>query len=374
MNEQFESTLLARHRIVSRFHCQELLFDYQTGQLDEPRRHAVAEYIPTCRETQKELEALKRGIKYAEFLSRADVSPGLIERVRHTRVGWAYWSEKMAWRNWPESAQWTVEGVLISMIVALVVSVLPLNRIAKWLPFQTKEVVLAETERAASPGAEDIPTVVPEVTAPVKDQAPEPPAPPTKPVNEKRPLAEVAVEPKIEIVNVSPSGKIIAKTEPKPEPKVESKPAPQAAATANQKADVTATAPAAVAHVATPAEQIETDSEDGAPQAGSKRTAGPKGFVYRAFMSTGVLDQTTEEMKSRIEQLGGQKAGQVELGWHKGTGTYFHFTLPESNYEQLQTLMRSLGPVRIYRDSHWRVMPEGEIRIILYIEDSTSKK
>ena len=72
----------------------------------------------------------------------------------------------------------------------------------------------------------------------------------------------------------------------------------------------------------------------------------------------------------KIKELGGAKAGKVDLGWRKKKGHYFHLTMPKSNYKSLIDFLKGFGPVRIYREPHKRVMPEGEIRFILWIEDT----
>lgn len=143
--------------------------------------------------------------------------------------------------------------------------------------------------------------------------------------------------------------------EPTPPPPVEEKPAPIVAAPAVEK-------PAVVE-----AKQVESvaDVEEKKPAAGQ-----PKGFVYRADMALGNIEELNATIVTEIEKLGGVKAGQVELGWKKPKGRYFHFTLPESNYESLVQYLRTFGPVQITKAPHWRVMHEGEIRIILWIEGS----
>ncbi|MCB0384557.1 MAG: hypothetical protein KDD43_04120, partial [Bdellovibrionales bacterium] len=119
-------------------------------------------------------------------------------------------------------------------------------------------------------------------------------------------------------------------------------------------------------------EAQESDEEDAEKPTTEERKP-LKGFVYRAFMSLEELDAKTPEIVQGVQGLGGAKAGQVELGWRKPKGSYFHFSLPESNYEEMVKLLRNFGPVRIYKDPHWRVMPEGKIRFILWVEDSKKK-
>ncbi len=101
--------------------------------------------------------------------------------------------------------------------------------------------------------------------------------------------------------------------------------------------------------------------------------AGPpgkfKGFVYRAFTFTSRIETVSPQIRDKILSLGGAKAGEVDLGWRKRGGRYFHFTLPQSRYEDLIAAIQAYGPVRIQKDPHPRIMPEGQIRFILWLED-----
>ncbi|MBX9768670.1 MAG: hypothetical protein K2X47_15455, partial [Bdellovibrionales bacterium] len=94
-----------------------------------------------------------------------------------------------------------------------------------------------------------------------------------------------------------------------------------------------------------------------------------KGFVYRAFTFTNQIETVSPQLRDKILALGGKKAGEVDLGWRKRGGRYFHFTIPESSYEELVASIQAYGPVRIQKDPHPRVMPEGQIRFILWLED-----
>ncbi|MCB0356216.1 MAG: hypothetical protein KDD40_04375, partial [Bdellovibrionales bacterium] len=99
-----------------------------------------------------------------------------------------------------------------------------------------------------------------------------------------------------------------------------------------------------------------------------------KGELYRAFMTLDNIDTVTQEFIDKISQLGGEKAGKVRLGWRKKDGSYFHFEMDESKLEDLENFFKTYGALRIYKDPHWRVMPEGKIRIILWVEDSEFKE
>jgi hypothetical protein len=87
-------------------------------------------------------------------------------------------------------------------------------------------------------------------------------------------------------------------------------------------------------------------------------------------MSIGRLDELSPKIVVQIKELGAEKAGEVELGWKRGTGRYFHFAIPEANEARLLEVLRAYGPVRISKDVHPRVMPAGQLRFILWIESS----
>jgi hypothetical protein len=93
-----------------------------------------------------------------------------------------------------------------------------------------------------------------------------------------------------------------------------------------------------------------------------------RSFVYRAFMTLSDLEDITPKITQQIKELGAEKAGEVELGWRRGSGRYYHFTIPENSEQRLLESLRVYGPVRISKDPHPRLMPEGQVRFILWIE------
>lgn len=96
-----------------------------------------------------------------------------------------------------------------------------------------------------------------------------------------------------------------------------------------------------------------------------------KGLLYRIIMTSESAETVSADVVAKLTAMGAEKAGQVELGWRKKNpdGNYFHFTMPDASYNELVKTLGGYGPVRIYKNPHERVMPEGQIRIILWIED-----
>lgn len=352
MNEEFEKSLIERKRQLSRFFANELVLDYIEDRLDPVRVEAMHEHMSRNKEAKAEIENAKSALDYLKRLSAIDISPNLVNQIETTKVGWQKWADRFAWRNWPEIARWSLEAVAIAAVLAGAVSMLPMQRLARFLPRPAQDLVLVE--------------VRPQLEVPNEDEANHAATPEaTDEVQATAPSAPV----KIASAEKKPEAGNILKTDPPPPPKP--KPA-QKPAEPVQEAKTENSTESIDEEVKSSGPSAESVAED--EPAAPKTTKGPKGFVYRAFMSAATIDETTTSVRDLVVSLGGQKAGQVDLGWRKSSGTYFHFALPESNYEALLEGLRSFGPVRIYKDPHWRLMPEGQIRLILFIEDVNIKK
>ncbi len=91
-------------------------------------------------------------------------------------------------------------------------------------------------------------------------------------------------------------------------------------------------------------------------------------YVYRMTMYVEDVDTVTPEIAALISGLGGEKAGEVELGWRRKGGSYFHFSVPQNNSGTLQDGLKKYAPFNIIKSSHPRIMPEGIERYILWVE------
>lgn len=317
-----------KKRKLTRFLCQELLLDYVLGNLDKQRRQAVDEFLPTCKDTQKEFEILKRGYDYAHSLHDLHIQKTLVEELFAIQSPLEHLQQKLSWQNWPETARWISEALLISAVVAMFAVLIPWPKLAQMMPKRSQDLVLAEAgrekkEQPAPPAVKAAPAVVPTPA----------PLPPAQTVGET----------------------------PVPSPAPVKTPEPTIVAQIPTPAPVVAPTPKA-----TPAEIAEaTSAEEGAPISAKPKG---KGVLYRAFMNIQNLEDEAPLITQEIINMGGEKAGQVELGWKKPGGHYYHFTLSEAEYENLLTSLRNFGPVRISSEPHPRVMPKGKIRIILWVE------
>ena len=298
----------SKKRKLSRFLCQEMLYDYIMDNLDPDRREAVREYLTTDEQMREALENLREGLSLTHKLKDVSASVPVIEQLMHAETPREKLTQKLSIKRWPNSAKLAVEAFVVSGVVALVISVIPWEKLQKLTAGGDHQSI--EIAKADHPKGEQTP--------------PPPPAP------EPQPAAQAKAKP---IETPPPAAPVVvAKTESKT-----TKPTPQ----------------------------VEKDLDGDKDQLKSGKL---KGFVYRAFMRIPSLDANTLKIADAIRSLGGEKAGEVELGWRRNASSYFHFSMPEKNYDQALRTLQTFGPVRIYKEPHRRVMPEGAIRIILWVE------
>lgn len=333
-------------RKLSRFLCREMLYDYVSSVLDSSRKEAVDEFLKQDPETQRDLANIEEGLSYCTQLGETRISVPLMQEIRDHKGFWGSLREGRLWSAWPDSLKWGIEAVAISAIAAIVAMVIPWKKVSEFLPTGNNDVVLVEVQKDDKLKRQKAAGLVNQGEGRVS-----PSVPPEVPKD------SVAVTPPKTAGAKTTSQPKDSKAEPPltPPPGVESSDKDKKAE-ADKKTDTVEVA------------------KDNKGETSSPERKPLKGFVYRAFMNLEGLDQKTPEIVQGVKGLGGTKAGQVELGWRKPKGSYFHFSLPESNYEELVKILRNFGPVRIYKDPHWRVMPEGKIRFILWVEDSRKVK
>lgn len=331
MSLQHESNSLSplvkkKRRKLTPFMAREMLYDFITEGLDEERRQAMVEFLPTSPEIQTEVEKLRAGILLCQDFQKIQPDRSLIDQILATRTPWERFVKALSPQNWPEFVKWGAEALAVSAVVTVLAVFIPWNQVTRMLPKRSTDITLTEVKKqepTARPEASgpDMtpPTKAPSIVEETKVAATVPPAI-TKPV-------EVAKKPPVETQNAADTKAQLAKVEA---------------------------------------------AEEGMSQDQQKGPA--KGELFRAFMTFEDTEEVAEEIRNAILELGGLKAGQVDLGWSKPGGKYYHFTLPKKNFEALQEKLKVLGPVRISKESHPRVMPEDQIRIILWVEGQSLKQ
>lgn len=96
-----------------------------------------------------------------------------------------------------------------------------------------------------------------------------------------------------------------------------------------------------------------------------------QGGLFRGTLVVTDLNQVNGKIRDKIVAVGGQKAGEVELGWKKNPHmAYYHFTLPENNVEEVKSFLSQFGSLQLQFENHPRLIPAGVKRLIVEVKES----
>lgn len=300
-------------RHLSSFLTHEMLYDYVMGDLDEGRRVAVEKSLEKSREARSDLAKIRAGLDYMEILSEAQANTEVVKELS-TSVGYIpTLLNKSRFHSWPLGVKWGLEALVVVFAIMIVLTVTPWERILNLGDMMSgKEVILAEVERK-SPSL-PLPEAPPEfldedVKAPSK--------------------AEVASATEVQKpVQAAPPSSSPDSTKP---PVVETK--------------------------------KSLKSEHPTPESG--------GFLYRGEIAITNIDVVGPKITEKITELGGRKAGSVELGWKRAPNSiYYHFTIPEAKYRDLLAYLETYGKPKVVKEKHPRVMSDGIIRLIINVDEA----
>ena len=300
-------------REVSNFMGHEMIYDLINHSLDGERTQAIEELVATSKDAQQDMMKMLNGMQYAERLSETVVSEVILAQISEPSTYLAVLLKKTKFQYWPTSVKWALEALVVVSFMIVISLMIPWDRVAKFNPFpERKETILAEIEKTQQVGD------------PAK----------LKSIELSEP-AEFADEEKNEASSVK-----------KPE-KIAETPAPPPSTPVAPKAPVVA------------ASIVSQDKKPG------------EGAIYRGRVEVTNLDVVGPKIVEKVLELGGRKAGEVDLGWQKNPGeAYFHFTLPAAKYEELLQFLATYGPPNIKKEKHSRVMPDGIIRLIVTIDEA----
>lgn len=304
-------------REISPFIGHELLYDYLCGSLDPQRKAAVEDHVKFSRDAQLDLGKIENGQKYAERLSNTLVSEPIIAEINTPSSYLNVLMQKSNFDKWPQGLKWGLEALVVVGVIVLFLSLAPWQKLLDLsLPSGGKEVVLAEiSKKETSSNVEDKPEFIDEGAKDTMTAA----TPSSSPV-------------------VLP-----AQVESRPTP-APSQPVAAAEASVKQQEAKSAEGPAPVATV---------------------------GYLYRGEISATNIGTIGPKITEKIAELGGRKAGTVELGWKKTpTSMYYHFTIPEAKYQDLLSFLGTYGKPKFSKEKHPRVMPDGIIRLIFTLDET----
>lgn len=316
---------------MSDFVGHELLYDYIIGVLDEERHNSVAIHLKYSRDAQIDLNNIVSGEAYSKKLSETSVSHVLIEQLNATSAS-TYLSTLIAKTNfekWPSGLKWGLEVLVVVAGIVLMLTVAPWEKALNMRVFNgPSQIIMAEVEKKESinmPIAEK-PQFIDEydkVGKATKDRIKD-----NKTDEVKNRIAAVAQE-----VPAIQTAVIERKAEPPP------------------------------------FKIIDKKSEES--KASETTTANLGGFLYRAEISITNISVVGPKITEKILELGGRKAGGVELGWQKSANSfYYHFTIPEAKFQELSSYLGTYGKARIGKEKHSRTMPDGIFRLILTVDES----
>lgn len=359
-------------RKLTPFLAHQMLYDYSIDQLDAERKAAVEEFLETDQEGRTILANLKQALAYVDKLGKAQIEPEILAQLKDAESPVSLGRRYSSWSQWPEPIRWSLTAIAISCVVAGIVGLIPWNMMSGLFhrgPKTPADVVhVAEIPRPSVNEIEGADEPVGSGDAPPEEESSG-----DEEMGDEGEGAGPGAAPGAIAKSTMPT----ATPQPTPFVKTTPTPLPTAAKAPVAIAMTTPSAPSAIAPAtpvpATPtphptptqAQQATSDEESGDT---SPRDGKPKGFVYRAFMNVANIEEMVPQITDAIRGLGGEKAGEVELGWKRGGGRYYHFALPEENEKKLLDKLQAYGPVRISKDPHPRVMPQGRVRFILWVE------
>jgi hypothetical protein len=337
MSDEIQRIALSKkgQRQVTPFTGNELLFDYLSGTLDEERRSAVAAHLESSREAQLDLQKIQTGLQYSEKMKAITVSRALQETLSTPTSYLSVLFRKARFDQWPVGLKWGLEALVVVFVIVTILSLAPWEKVLKLRLSGSNEVVLTELNKA--PIAQS-----PEEEVPKTAETPQFVDEDLKP---KEPALAAAV--KAPALSPTPVATVPAKVVTKPVEK----------------------APPAKATTVAVAGAESGDSEEPTEATPAAKPTG--GFLYRGQLEVTNLEAVGPKIAEKITEIGGRKAGEVELGWQKTQGSaYFHFTIPEAKYDELKEFLSGYGRPRLNLEKHPRVMPDGIIRLIITVDEA----
>lgn len=338
------------HREVTSFLGHEMLFDYISGDLDAERKKAIDDFLKSSKDAQLDLIKIMNGLKYSEQLAETVVSQELLEKVLEPETYLSVLLKKSKFDQWPISVKWSIEALIVVTGIVFLLMLVPWDKALKmdFVP-TSQEVILAEVQKqnkiVGVTGKEienqETPQFVDEPTTKV------PPSAANAKANTK---ANVKASSASKAQPVPP----IAAVHP-PAPSIPSLPAE------------TPKQVLAVVKTETSSSKIEKPvPATNAPSSGPATT----GFLFRGVLKVTNAAAISPKITDKIIELGGRKAGEVDLGWKKTESAYYyHFTLPEAKYEELNRFLSEYSTTQISKEIHPRVMPDGIVRLIIQVEE-----
>ncbi len=320
------------NRRLSEFLAKEMMYDYVKGRLDLERTKAMDLFLKDFPEYKQVKKQIELGIEYCNDLKQIQMTPQLYEQIQSSDSILEKSGKLLKINQWPMPLKWTVQISLIcGLIVVLVYSFM--GHYLNWLQ-DREQITIAEIIKTDS-SAEVVSTDENEIDSELKEIY----------MVKHEAESNLQIEKKekqahSKTLNSNATQTILSKEKPE----------------SSDQAELI---------------QIK-DNDNIVPPKANESFPSKQGYVYRLILVHSSVDKITPELVSIIHSYGGEKAGQVPLGWEKESGRYFHFSIQEKNYDQFVTDIKKYGNWVIKKDKHERIMPAGVARLILWIEQDNS--
>ena len=123
---------LRKHKL-SRFLCQEMLYDYVMDKLDPNRKESVRDSLANDEHIREALENLREGLSYSHKLKGVTPSRPLVEKLLVAETPSRRLTKKLSFKELPATLRLALEALGVSLTVAIVVIFLPWNQMRRFL-------------------------------------------------------------------------------------------------------------------------------------------------------------------------------------------------------------------------------------------------
>lgn len=371
-------------REVTEFHSLGLAWDYLQNQLDPVRKKYFTEALKKYWSLQEKIDLLKDGETYLQEISKIEIDNEILEQIEIPTTYFDLLVDKLQADTWPDSLKWILEAFTVSICVTFFAVTIPWGKVHTYF-FRPKDqlytlVTMSHSNKLVrdeeqGPENKETPVYAEDEEDAKKADATQESSPLAKPVSAEAPgditkapakKPDKVIKPSLAIpiaknASVESTPELVPSETDSPTPATETAPPSEAAST---NATATEALPTSEATTMMAEESAETN------EANKQKV----GFLYRGILTTANVPVVSPKIKEKIESIGGRKAANAELGWRNSpTTSYFHFTVPESKYVELDEFLKSYGELKVQKERHKRIMPEGIIRLIIQVEEPKSQ-
>ena len=334
-------------RGINSFFLRAHFLDLVEKRLDPVSERECLELLKHDKTLNDEFEKFKNAIEFCSEFRNYSIDSKILESVNTSPTRFDLLAKKLKINELPVGFRWGIEIGFVLSILMFGILFFPWKSIFKLGPSDT--VILAQLDRAVQvkPTADE--EISKNETASKSDQSK---------------VAEVKANEKTAEVK-------------EPDPKV---PAVKVAETkvAETKVADSKVTKAKVPEVKVPDPKVQDpklpDQKIAEVKIKDTKLVDANRGLFRGSIEVTNLSATSNKLVAKLNELGGRRAGQVELGWVKGNTRYFHFTIPEAKYDAFFTFFSQYGELKITKEPHPRTMPQGIVRVILTVSEKTKGK